>query len=331
MAEQRQTTARMPLLDRKGRVLRSSWAAEDLFIYNKEAVAFGGVKEWEYYQLFDERFVFRLLYGHSRFVGLARGEFWDRESGRHFVTGPVKFFPGDSYDLDFSAEDPHHLYVEEENFLLSLDYDGRYRRLRCRGGAFDVELMLPKNGCALSTANPFRRRRQFYCGFRRIFPELRGRVTLNGQDYPLGERSFAVAESGRGLLPRRLSRVCGVGCGEVGGRRVAILMGWGFGYATAGTENALFVDGELIKLNRIREKRAGESFLERSRFSTGEGRLVLDYDPEEDHYVRKKFPMLDLDSHRTVGTVSGRILLPEEELTVTELPFLCEHSHFNWW
>ena len=135
MAEQRQTTARMPLLDRKGRVLRSSWAAEDLFIYNKEAVAFGVAKEWEYYQLFDERFVFRLLYGHSRFVGLARGEFWDRESGRHFVTGPVKFFPGDSYDLDFSAEDPHHLYVEEENFFLSLDYDGRYRRLRCRGGA----------------------------------------------------------------------------------------------------------------------------------------------------------------------------------------------------
>ena len=83
--------------------------------------------------------------------------------------------------------------MEEENFFLSLDYDGRYRRLRCRGGAFDVELMLPKNGCALSTANPFRRRRQFYCGFRRIFPELRGRVTLNGQDYPLGERSFAVA------------------------------------------------------------------------------------------------------------------------------------------
>ena len=101
MAEQRQTTARMPLLDRKGRVLRSSWAAEDLFIYNKEAVAFGGAKEWEYYQLFDERFVFRLLYGHSRFVGLARGEFWDRESGRHFV---IPHFPEDYTAHDFSHD-----------------------------------------------------------------------------------------------------------------------------------------------------------------------------------------------------------------------------------
>ena len=331
MAGQRQTVKRTPLLDKKGRLLRSSWAAEDLFIYNKENALRVGQKEWEYYQVFDERFVFRLLYGHSGLIALARAEFWDTESGRHFVSGPVKWFPGDGYDMEFSPEDPHHIYTEEGNFFLSLDYDGKYRRLRCRAGSFDVELMLPKFGDALATATPFKHRRQFYYGFRRVFPELRGKVTLNGIEYPLSESTFACAESGRGVLPRKLSRVCGIGCGEAEGHKVAILLGWGFGYARAGTENACFVDGELLKLNRVREKRGGESYLEDARFRTEEGRLILSYRPERDHFVEKKWLPLRIRSHRTVGHVNGRLLLEDgTPLTIRDMPFLCEHSHFIW-
>ena len=331
MAGQRQTVKRTPLLDKKGRLQRSSWAAEDLFIYNRENAARLGQKEWEYYQVWDPRFVFRLLYGHSRLTALVRAEFWDTESGRHFVSGPVKWLPGDSFDLEFGPEDPHHLYMEEGNFFLSLDYDGRYRRLRCRGGAFDVELMLPRSDLALATATPFNRRRQFYYGFRRIFPELRGKVTLNEIEYPLGDGTFVCVESGRGVMPRQLGRVCGVGCGEAEGHQVAVLLGWGFGYARAGSENACFVDGELLKLNRVREKRGGESYLEDARFRTEDGRLQLNFRPEQDHFVEKKWLPLQIRSHRTVGKAEGRLMLLDgTPLVIRDLPFLCEHSRFRW-
>ena len=112
---------------------------------------------------------------------------------------------------------------------------------------------------------------------------------------------------------------------------MAILLGWGFGYARAGTENACFVDGELLKLNRVREKRGGESYLEDARFRTEEGRLILSYRPERDHFVEKKWLPLRIRSHRTVGHVNGRLLLEDgTPLTIRDMPFLCEHSHFIW-
>ena len=50
---------RVPLLTQKGRLSDPCWAADDIFIYNKENMRIPARRqEWEFYQAFNERFAF---------------------------------------------------------------------------------------------------------------------------------------------------------------------------------------------------------------------------------------------------------------------------------
>lgn len=315
------------LLDEKGRLLRSFWSSEEQSEYNRERVSCIRCREWELYQLLGKNYVFRLLFGHAGGIGFCRAVFTDLKTGEYSISGPMKLFSGDGFFLEYGVMQNHHFFRDEAGFFLTLDYDGQFYRLRCHAEKYDVELMLPVMGDALISAAPYRNRRQFFYAGRRIFSELRGSVRFLGRSYSL-QNAFVSAESCRAVLPRKSARVyCSAGQ-SVDGHTLSLLFGWGFGSALAGLENAAFLDGKLIKLNRVREERKG-SFMSPSRFFTEDGVVELCFTPRRDELFAKDYRLVYLRSHCTVGTLSGSLKLPgEEAMQITAMPVLCEHSRF---
>lgn len=322
------TSDKQPLLDARGRLLRSFWSTDAERSYARESVSRLRGREWELYQLLGEDCVFRLLYGRVGPLGVCRASFTDLRTGRYCISGPLRFFPGDRFTVDFTAGEPHHILCEDKDFFLSLDYDGRFHRLRCYCGEFDVELMLPDASETLYTASPFEKLHHFFYAGRQVFSELRGCVRFREKEYSL-ESAFAFYESGRGAFPMECRRVLGCACQIREGHSLALLFGWGFGYAGSGLENALFLDGEVLKLNRLRESRKGD-FLRESRIFSEDGAVELRFTPWRDELFARDIRLLYFRSHCTVGKLSGTIDVGGYgTINIENVPILCEHSRFR--
>ena len=141
---------RQPLLTRKGKLATPGWTPEDLFIYNKENMPFSSRRrEWEFYQVSDPRFAFRIGYGHGPGAGRAEAVLTDFETGEKVRTGKLTLLPGDSMDLDFAPGEPHGVKYEDDKLLLSLGFDGETRRVVVRSDRFDAQFTVRDAGDAM--------------------------------------------------------------------------------------------------------------------------------------------------------------------------------------
>ncbi len=325
--KQKKSNSIETLLDERGRLRHPFWSAQEEYSYNHDRISRLRSREWEQFQLLGEGFVFRLLFGHFRGIGLCRAAFTDLKTGEYSISGPIKLFSGDSYTLDYELSQPYHFFRDEEDFFLSLDNDGQFYRLRCHTSEYNVELMLPLSGDMLISAAPFQNLRRFFYAGRRVFDELRGEVSFHEKSYSLSG-AFASLESCRAVLPLKTARVFCSGCQVIDGHSLSLVFGWGFGYTGAGLENGLFLDGELMKLNRVREKRKG-SFLTESRFFSEDGSVDLRFTPARDELFARDLRLLYFRSHCTVGSFSGTVnIRGSGEVKIENMPVLCEHSRF---
>lgn len=331
MRQQVYCAKRFPLLDEKGRLYRSGWSTGDVFIYNKEELRRGTArKEWEFYRLLNRRFSLQITWGHTGYVGAVRAELIDLETGRRWQAGKTQLFPADSLDTDFSGGEPHRLKYEDAGFFLSLDFDGTYRRIRCRASAFDVELMCPEEGDSFASAVPFAKKRQFVSQYKKNFLDVRGRIKVGGSEYPLDDESFLFLRSCRGVLPRESSWFWGSGTALLGEHVLGINLGWGLGRVTACTENVIFWDGEVQKLSRCRRRGDGEmgrAFL----LEDEDGRLKLRFTTHYDHHVEKRILFSRVNCRQLFGTVSGSVRLEDGSVQrLSDVPFCCEFVKNKW-
>ena len=331
MRQQTYCAKRFPLLDEKGRLYRSGWSTGDVFLYNKEELRRGARrKEWEFYRLFNRRFSLQLTWGHTGLVGEVRAVLIDLETGRSWQAGKKQRFPGDSLDTDFSGGEPHRLKYEDDGFFLSLDFDGTYRRIRCRAAAFDVELMCPEEGDAFATAAPFGKKKQFVSQYKKNYLDVRGRIKVGGSEYRIDEESFLFLRSCRGIWPRESSWFWGCGTARVGEHILGINLGWGAGRITNCTENVIFWDGEAQKLSRCR--RRGDGDMGRSfQLEDEDGRLRLRFTPHYDHRTEKRSLLCRSDCRQLFGSVSGIVRLDDGSVQrLTDAPFCCEFVKNQW-
>jgi len=322
---------RMPLLDKKGRLLRPGWATADVFEYNKERLRpHGRRKEWEVYQLGNRQFMLRILYGHVGYAGAVQATLVDFETGERYTAGTRKLFPGDGLDLDFSPGQPHSVKYEDGEIYLGIHFDGKVRRLVCRSEQLDVKLRCTERGEGLCIAAPYSNRQQFYYGYKKFFPDTEGYVRLRGQEYPLDAHTFLQLDSSRCALPYAGQWVRGGGTARIGEHTLGIHIGWGCGSDEAETENVIFWDGKAHKLDRIWVDR-NENPMEPWRFQSNDGRFKVRFEPGYDDFTKANYLLVRHECHRLFGTLRGTVYLDNGKgIKVDGMPFRCEHAVNRW-
>lgn len=324
---QLQTIERMPLLDSKGRLMQPSWATEDVFAYNKENLrpAFRR-KEWEIYQLLNEDFFLQLTYGHMACAGKVEALLVDFVTGERYTAGSRRLFPGDSMDLDFSAQQPHSLHHQDGKLFLSIHTTDERRQLEWRSRELAGKLLCSHAGEAVCVATPFANPQQFYYHYKKIFPELRGRIRFRGRELELDKDSLLRLHSGRGVLPYRHEWIWGSGAKHFGSHVLGINIGWGFGSDEAPTENALFWDGKLHKLERIWVDR-NQDPMQPWRFQSSDRRFDLRFEPYYDHFTKGRCLLMFARRHQVFGKLYGTVYLDDGRgIKVDGMHFICEHT-----
>ncbi len=320
------------LLSRKGRLRHPGWETADLYEYNKENLRFPARrKEWELYQMSNDRFAFSVTYGHAAYMSLVDVTLVDFATGERISSGQRRFFPGDSLDLDFSGGQPHSLKYEDKDLFLSISFDGEMRRILVRSAEFEADLSCRDVGDAIVTAVPFDFPGQFAYNYKKVFPELSGHLTMHNVPRKLDDDTFLMLYSGRGIWPYRYTTIWASGAQQTEDGVLALNLSGDYGGEDAPTENALFLDGKLEKLEGVRFRFSSENYLKPWHISDRNHRLRLTFRPAYDDYTSINWLLVHNTRHQLYGRLSGTVELADGTVReIRDMVFFCRHEINRW-
>ena len=320
------------LLSRKGRLRHPGWETADLYEYNKENLRFPARrKEWELYQMSNDRFAFSVTYGHAAYMSLVDVTLVDFATGERISSGQRRFFPGDSLDLDFSGGQPHSLKYEDKDLFLSISFDGEIRRILVRSAEFEADLSCRDVGDAIVTAVPFDFPGQFAYNYKKVFPELSGHLTMHNVPRKLDDDTFLMLYSGRGIWPYRYTTIWASGAQETEDGVLALNLSGDYGGEDAPTENALFLNGTLEKLEGVRFRFSSENYLKPWHITDRNHRLRLTFRPTYDDYTSVNWLLVHNTRHQLYGHLSGIVELADGTVReIRDMVFFCRHEINRW-
>jgi hypothetical protein len=189
---------------------------------------------------------------------------------------------------------------------------------RFRGGeALDARLVATASPGqeSLFVATPIGARGYFY---ERKLPGLTttGAVAIGAERVDLGaEGALTTLDWGRGIWPYRTFWIWAAGAGRLAsGQRFGLNLGVITGDPGAATENAVFVDGRLVKLGRVDFERDRDDSRRPWRLRAADGRLDLVLEPTL-YTTRQRLNagVIASDLFQTTGAFRGHVIVDEGE------------------
>ena len=324
---QHEITQRIPLLDEKGNLTEAGWARRLLPVYNRNDVKASRLrlKEWDYYLVANDRFALALTVADNGYMGLDSISFLHFEDDWQITKSPMRVMPmgktampstsergdvavsGKGYGMTFlhqtepTGEKTRHLVFSMEDFK-----DGH----PIRGSIMLSEE--PRESIVMCT--PFDKPGHFYYNQKINCMRASGTVTIGEERYTFSpEGSFGVLDWGRGVWTYSNTWYWGSASGLVNGVPFGFNIGYGFGSASAASENALFYNGRTHKLSHVKFNIPGtngrERFMEPWTFTSDDGRFEMAFAPIMDRASCTDFKLLKSDQHQVFGRFTGTAIL----------------------
>ena len=341
---QHEITRVRALLDSNGNIAEPGFARSPLPVYSRRSVKVPAlrIKEWDYYLVGNGRFALALTVADNGYMGLDSISFIDLENRWQHTVSPMSVLPlgrrrmpessgrgdvsasGKGYSISF-----RHIVGGRKLSFEMADFSGG---LPIRG---DVVLMdEPAESIVMCT--PFGKKAHFYYNQKINCMRASGSVTVRSRSYAFSpEESFAVLDWGRGVWPYRCAWYWGSASGELDGVPFGFNIGYGFGDASAATENALFYDGRLHKLSRVSfniPRSAGEyDYLAPWSFTSDDNRFDMDFRPILDRSADMDVKLLKSEQHQVFGLFTGTAVLDGgKRLKLRDFPGFAERVENKW-
>ena len=179
-----------------------------------------------------------------------------------------------------------------------------------------------------------------------------GWAVYDGKRYEFDPATdFGTLDWGRGIWTYDNTWYWGSGNGYVNGKPFGFNIGYGFGNTTAASENALFYDGKIHKLDDVTFHIPEGDYLKPWKFTSSDGRFEMDFQPIIDRSSYSNLPFgesLDLpgigkvptaailgggdhvesDQHQVFGRMTGTAILDDgTKLEIKDLLCFAEDVH----
>ncbi len=334
-------TPNTPIFDEKGRHANSGYAKEFNFTYRrKEVKKQARLKEWDFYQINNDRYVVQLTIGHISFLQNGALSIMDLEAKTRKDINIIKLFKGKSIGLNENPHDDHEVTLNAKNFTLTFSKIGKIRKLY--GSAvdkdglaweinFELEEMPVHQGMSINT--PFyQSSKHFYLNYKINNLKTTGYLKIGDEKYEFAD-AFGVLDWGRGVWPYDENWYWGSMSDRLAdGRQIGLNTGYGFGDLTAAGENMLFLDGKAHKLNRIYQVTPMENdYMAPIHLKDDAGTVDLVLTPIYDRYNNTDFKVMFMKCHQIHCYYSGTITLNSgEKVVLDNLLGFYEHAHNRW-
>lgn len=334
-----------PLLDGNGNLQEPGFAKKLLLTYDRLAITANAyrIKEWDYYLIGNDHYAVALTIADNSYMGIDSLSFlWFDQakeitvSKMQFLTRGKKNFPNNSVKGDVRSEG--------KGYQLNFSSDENRRILTFRMEHFNKEetisgeLILeqePEESIVIAT--PFHKKKYFYYNQKINCMRARGKVMIGETGYIFDSQdSFGVLDWGRGVWTYKNTWYWGSGSGLIGGIPFGFNIGYGFGDASAASENMLFFNGKAHKLSQVTfhiplNSKGREEYRKPWTFSSDDGRFEMDFQPILDRASCTNLFILKSDQHQVFGKFTGVAILDDgTRIQVKDFMGFAEKVHNKW-
>lgn len=299
----------------------------------------GRNKRWEYWGIMTPRTVIGITVSSLDYAGVIQLFILDRETLKPWscevvdplarrVQLPETYAQGNARFVSKGLE----IAIKESRTATE-----RVTHIKAAGGqgeaAVDVELKRGIEDDALHVVVPWNER-QFQYTIKEPAIPAQGKVTVKGETHVFGgeadSASFGVLDHGRGRWPYSMVWNWAAGSGIVDGKRVGLQLGGKWTEGTGSTENAVIVDGRLVKISEELKWEYDRSDWLKPWKVTGQG-LDATFTPFYERDAKTSLIVLEGETHQCFGTWSGAFTLPDEtKLSLDGLEGWAEEARNRW-
>ena len=194
--------------------------------------------------------------------------------------------------------------------------------------ACDITLRQPDME-SMVIATPWPKDKHFYYNQKINCMRASGWMEYGGVRYTFDPKTdFGTLDWGRGVWTYDNTWFWGSGNADLDGVAFGFNIGYGFGDTSAATENVIFYDGKVHKLDDVTFHIPEDSYLKPWRFSSDHGRFEMDFVPILDRAAKIDFKVLISDQHQVFGRLSGKAVLDDGRvLEVRDVLCFAEKVH----
>ena len=355
MAEQREITSTVELLDEKGHLISPGWSRRPLWRYERDRIKASAlrIKEWDYYYIFSQsnNCCITLTFSDLGYAGLMalcyldfkRNEFEQADSlavlpmGRFTSSAPGgdrkdEVLEYASKDLTLRLESSFKSGGQGERRLVfsapAMDLPGGKRGL-----SGDIILTQPEDLESINIATSWQEnRRRFYYNRKINCMPASGSFTAGDENCTLdGGADRGGLDWGRGAWTYRNRWFWSSASGVLDGKEFGFNLGYGFSDRTPASENTLFYEGRAHKLEDVQFHFDPDNYMKPWRFSESKGRLELDFTPGIDRASKTDFLLIKSVQHQVFGLFSGEVVLDDgKKLVLKDFPGFAEDVYNRW-
>ncbi len=334
-----------PLHDEKGHLIETGYATELIRTYDPAAVKASRLrlKEWDYYAVCNDHFALALTVDHNGYMTMDSISLLDFDENSQVTTSKISlpFLAKRSLPPTSRKGD---IRVSGKGYEIAFDNDGTKRHLHGRmdpfhkdlGISFDLMLTdAPEESMVIIT--PYKDHpKAFYYNQKINCMRVAGSILFGKKKYACSpEDTFAVLDWGRGVWTYDNTWYWGSASGLVDGIPFGFNIGYGFGDTSAASENVLFLNGKIHKLNQVTfgipMKDGKEDYMSPWTFSSDDGRFEMRFQPIMDRAAKTDLKLICSDQHQVFGRFSGTAVLDNgQKLTVQNLTGFAEKVRNKW-
>lgn len=319
---QHEITQPIRLLNSRGSVQQPGWAKDLLFEYDRSDIKAPKfrIKEWDYYCILNDRAGVAFTIADNGYMGFVAATVFDFEKPAEISADLITPLPLGRFNMPASSKTGDVIF---ENKRLSMKFL-RQKESRTIEVLFPdfhknqpltgkITLQQPDSYETMVIATPFpKNKHAFYYNQKINCLPAEGELTLGERKIVFTSNdSFGVLDWGRGVWTYNNTWYWGSASGKIGNDLFGFNIGYGFGDTSAATENLLFFNGRVHKLDQVQFHIPADSFLKPWRFNSNDGRFEMEFQPILDRNSNANLLIIRSNQHQVFGRFSGKAILDD--------------------
>ncbi|MGN1398885.1 MAG: DUF2804 domain-containing protein [Erysipelotrichaceae bacterium] len=342
MTTQKQIMQKGKLLDDKGHLTVSGWAKDLLLQYDRSAIKAKSyrIKEWDYYLVMADDFACAFTISDLSYIGMISVSFLDFKNLKNYTKPIITLLPMGKLNLPATSKTGD---VHFKNKDLQLDFikQDNTRRIICQyqnigeGKPFycDITLLEKEMDTMVIVSDWQDKPDHFYYNQKINCLSASGTVDLAGEKYYFDpQKHYGTLDWGRGVWTYDNRWYWSSGNSKINGKDFGFNLGYGFSDRVNGSENALFYDGKLHKLDEvvfnIPQKDGQKDYMAVWTISSNDKRFECEFTPLLDRSDYTKIGPILTDQHQVFGKLNGHAILDDEQvIEIKDMLMFAEDVH----
>lgn len=301
------------------------------------------IKEWDYYYIGNNHRGVAFTIDDNSYMGLGSVSILDFDKPSYITKSSMKAFTLGKTNLPSSSKEGT-TYWKDKNYELKFVTNGKKRYIDINvlkyleEKPFSAHFELTETmDDSMVIVTPFEKPKHFYYNQKINCMKANGWYEFGKERYEFSDTDTrAVLDWGRGVWTYKNTWFWGSLSGVTkDNKEIGFNLGYGFGDASAASENMLFYDGKAYKLNdvvfNVPKKEDGTyDYLKPWTFTSSDNSINLDFTPIIDRKDETDVVVIKSLQHQVFGKFNGTITIDGVTAKIEDIVSFAEVVT-NWW